>query len=88
MLHEYVELARIALASKIDNPKSSTSLVCLVSPQGREQYSEVLNKQNLQILFPEIFHAMRPENRMVLFSCLTPSSAYEKSAVRWLRALS
>lgn len=74
----------IAPMSKIDNPKSSTSLVCFFPDKIGVQQHAVRNKQNLHMSFPEIFRFMRPENRRKLFSCLAPRSAYEKLAVRWL----
>ena len=76
----------IAPMSKIDNPKSSTSLVCFMLSEENYDNIRVGNKQNLQVPFPDLFRIARPENRAELFSCLTPRSAYEKSAVRWLRA--
>ena len=85
MNHELVELARIALASKIDNSKSSTSLVYFILlKQIRKQV--VGNKQNPHVPFSDLFRNISPKNLIKLFSCLTPSSVYEKSTVRWLRA--
>ena len=76
----------IAPMSKIDDPKSSTSLVYFILAEARYENYVVGNKQNPHIPFSELVRSLRPKNRRKLFSCLTPRSAYEKSAVRWLRA--
>ena len=75
----------IAPMSKIDNSKSSTSLVCFFPDKIGVQQHAVRNKQNLHMSFSEFFHFVRLKNRAEQFSCLTPRSAYEKSAVRWLK---
>lgn len=78
----------IAPMSKIDNPKSSTSLVYLTLPKRQIRRFGVGDKQNLQMPFSELFHVKSPKNQITLSSNLTPSSIREKQIVRWLQALS
>lgn len=58
-----VELMGIAPMSKIDNPKSSTSLVCFNLVRAHI----VRSRQNLYMSFPEVVYFRRPENRPKLF---------------------